>query len=831
MFAIKTKYRFVPVAILISVLAPASHCGAGPRAGARMPNVVFILADDLGWADPGRYHEHYAGTPALVPTPNMNRLCDEGMMFTDAQLPASLCAPNRFCLMTGNNPYRSRPGGTWNRTQSSAFHFGVAADDRLANPHRTIGDVLQDSGYRNAFYGKMHLGGDYFDSADVLQRNIPNNQLHLIDYSKRFRNGLLDHGFDYTFVNPDGIQGPMYLWFENDQYRPISDFAALVDGVDSGPASALRSYAGGETVGDGQIVDVGYGDSRFDTSDHGPILSHFAVKFIEDQVANHPNQPFMLYYATPAIHLPITPSVDGIVAAGATGLGDRSDFVSDLDQQVGRILGALDRLGIANNTLVIFTSDNGGHEAGSPAGQDPNGPWRGYKGNIWEGGHRVPFIWKWGDGTAAGSVIPPGKVCNQLVSPIDWVPSLVDLSGGTVAQDQHQDSTSLLPLLFSETPDAEAPVRQWMFLNGSNRDGIRMDDGVGKWVFLPSAGALPIELYSLVTDPQQANNLVAGYTLVADVPADHSQKARIQLMNTYYLDHNTANEARTTVAMNFRADLLETPNAIRDPGFEESNAGSSQPDADTLPWFILNQPADKFGSRAITNNGTTARSGSNMFSFQYFTIVNESLAQDITFPIDASQPHELSFWSKLGEASTNVNHTASPALRLQVLASPGGDVWTTVKTVTNLLPVLGSWTKFIMDLSPAELSAYNGQSMRITLKKINSNTAHRIAIDDFNLSRGTPFGEPSMKTPIPVPVLPPTASIVHGAELVELFFSGLDPGLTYHLEEVEDLSATWSRQASITGQASWNISRPVSGFNRFYRAAYPAKVEQLVLPP
>lgn len=831
MHVTKTKRWFFLFAVLTLNWVFAIHSMAGPKAGSRMPNVVFILADDLGWADPGRYHEHYAGTPALVPTPHINRLCDQGMLFTDAQLPASLCAPNRFCLLTGNNPYRSRPGGTWNRTQSSAFHFGVAADDRLANPHRTVGKVLQDAGYRNAFFGKMHLGGDYYDSADVLQRNLPNNQLHLIDYSKRFRNGLLDHGFDYTFVNPDGIQGPMYLWFENDQYRPVSDFSSQVDGVASGAASFLRSYAGGETVGDGQIIDVGYGDSRFDTSDHGPILSHFAVKFIEDHVANHPDQPFMLYYATPAIHLPITPSVDGIVAAGSTGLGDRSDFVSDLDQQVGRILGTLDRLGIADNTMVIFTSDNGGHEVGSPAGQDPNGPWRGYKGNIWEGGHRVPFVWKWGDGTSTGSIIPPGKVCNHLVSPIDWVSSLVDLTGGTVAQDQHQDSTSLLPLLFSETPDSEPPIRQWMLLNGSNRDGIRLNDAGGKWVFLPSAASMPIELYDLVTDPQQTTNLVAGYTLVSDVPANHVHKALVQKMNSYYLDHNSANDARTTVAMNFRADLIQTSNAIRDPGFEETNAATSQPDADTLPWFIHNQPSDKFGSRAIISNGTTARSGSNLFSFQYYTIVNESLAQDIVYPIDAVQSHELSFWAKLGEASTNVNHTGAPSLRLQVLASPGGDVWTVVKTLSNLLPVTGSWTRFSMDLSPAELSAFNGQSMRIAVKKLNSNTTHRIAIDDFNLSRSTAFGEQVMKTPIPVPVPPPSASILPGAGLVELFFAGLDPGLTYHLQEVGQLPGDWTTHASVTGQTSWNISRPSLGSNRFYRAAYPAKSEQLILPP
>ena len=134
MQSIREKCPWAFVVILMTTLGSTSDCMAGPRAGARMPNVVFILADDLGWADPGRYHEHSTGTPALVPTPNMNRLCDQGMMFTDAQLPASLCAPNRFSLLTGSNPYRSRPGGTWNRTQSSAFHYRSSRRRQAGQP-------------------------------------------------------------------------------------------------------------------------------------------------------------------------------------------------------------------------------------------------------------------------------------------------------------------------------------------------------------------------------------------------------------------------------------------------------------------------------------------------------------------------------------------------------------------------------------------------------------------------------------------------------------------------------------------------------------------------
>ena len=542
--------------LFLLVLSIFSHKAAGTQtAGDGLPNIVFFLADDIGWADPGRYHEHYSGNKAKVPTPNLDKLCDGGMMFLDAQLPAALCAPNRFSIMTGNYTQRSRPWGTWNRTASSAFHYGNANDDRIDNPHETIGTALKKKGYKTAYLGKMHFGGDFFDTNGTILRDQPNDELGQIDFSKRFRNGLLDHGFDYTFVTPDGIQGPLYAYFENDRYIPISSFANDVEGVTVSANSILKDFTKGERVGNGEMIQLGYGDSEFDTSEHGPILTHFAQQFMEDHVQNNNDSPFLLYYATPAIHVPLTPSTEGIEASGHSQIGPRADFVYDLDAQLGLLLDKLKELGIDKNTIVIFTSDNGGATSGGQAqiaaGQDPNGPLRGKKMSIYEGGHRVPMIWKWGDGTANGSVIPPNTKCEHLVSVMDWVASVIDLAGGEIAYDQHYDSISILPLLFTEEPDELPAPRNFHFYSIGDYRGVRMNDDQGKWFYKRVNVDGIVELYDIINDLEQTTNLVDGYASISEIPDNHPHKERIEVMENWFNTHKATFSPRTAEAYDY----------------------------------------------------------------------------------------------------------------------------------------------------------------------------------------------------------------------------------------------------------------------------------------
>lgn len=847
----------------------AASAAAAPRAGESLPNIIFFFADDLGWADVGRYHEYYADgvnepIPAPVPTPNMNRLCDEGMLFTDAQLPAALCAPNRFCVMTGSNTYRSRPWGTWNRTASSAFHYGNAADDRIGNPHRTVGSILQSAGYRTGYFGKMHFGGDFYDASGNLLRDLPNNELDRIDYTRKFDNGLLDHGFDYTFVTPDGIQGPMYAYFENDLYRPISDFAGEVEGVDVSAPSVLRSYAGGETIGNGEIIAEGYGDSEFDSSEHGPILAHFASRFIENHAANHPEKPFMVYYAAPAIHVPHTPSVAGIEAAGSTGLGERPDFVYDLDAQLGLLLDKLESLGLLDNTIFIVTSDNGAFpdalgdgQQQIAAGQEPNGPLRDSKGSIYEGGHRVPFIWRWGDGSAAGSVIPPGIVCNQLVSVIDWVPTMIDLVGGSVASDQHYDSVSLLPLLFSEQPDAGDPVRTMHHynLNSINQGGARMDDSEGKWFFKRNFDGTGVELYDLALDLGQTNNLVAGYDTVGAIPAGHPQKARIEAMNDWYAAHNSTNEPRTAPARNYAPPVESFGTRVVSINLTEFASDLQQIDSD-----------ESFG---IAAENSVVGNWVNLNQTASATNLENDLGAATTVDLNLTHPNG---WATFGNAYDDTplkggvddyvgtaNPTSLTLSDLQatfpwgckVIVYVGGYTASTGASITDGLTTyfyrpMGAPTAPVSFVETTDTTDDGPGTAPEAQYAVFGDAGTPVSADSITFTVTALYGGGAAiggvqiigeagagtfyKTPIPVPVPPPGLSI-DGPDL-SLHASRLEDDVSYELEGSSVTGEPWMFLDAIPegSGGSWAAPAPVSGNRYFYRLSFPGKTERFILP-
>ncbi|WP_432799211.1 sulfatase-like hydrolase/transferase [Poriferisphaera sp. WC338] len=543
----------------------ASHTLANV-AGESAPNVVFILADDIGYGDLGSFG-------GLVPTPNIDRLAAEGITFTDAHSPDALCAPSRFSLMTGSNPYRNgRPGGSWNINNSSAF--SANASHTAAGKHVTVGDVMQSAGYKTAFFGKMHFGGDAYDSSGNLVRS--QNQINDIDMSRTIGDTINQHGFDYSYGLQSGIQYAPYAFFENGKFAPIDPSKPADNSSTTMMSRTTISGPNGDSITAGPnpaLADVDYNSSQV-----GIQLSNKAVDFIDNHMNSNPDTPFMMYYASQAIHVPHTPPVDfdgdpstiDQPVAGHTG-GTTSDMIYELDLQVGKILDKLEAEGIADNTLIIFTSDNGGLDPVKTKATygDPNhksaGDLRDWKTSVYEGGHRVPFIAKWGDGTEAGSLIKPGSVSDQTIGGMDWVASMYDLTGQTMEADQAMDSVSLLPEMLGALPTNQT-LREYLFSFGAlGKTGDPANDLKGKevairmgdLVLLATKDGTPFELFDLGNDLAQQVNLI-----------NEAQYAdEIQQMRQFYLDHNDQLDPRSTTAVDYSDPNLRTTwGAVPEPG-------------------------------------------------------------------------------------------------------------------------------------------------------------------------------------------------------------------------------------------------------------------------
>ncbi len=456
------------------------------------PNIVFILADDLGYGDVGCYNPE-----AKVATPNLDRLAREGMRFTDAHAPSTVCTPSRYSLLTGRMAFRI--------PFRSVFE-GVGGPCLIKEDQLSLPQMLREQGYATAMTGKWHVGLSFFDKDGQRITKGGVEGVKTIDYTRAIPDAPIHRGFDQFFGTACcPATDYLYAYIEGDRI-PVPA-TALLD------KSKLpkHPYANDNRAG---MIAPGY-----DLEDLDQVFLQKSRAFLERHAKTQPKQPFFLYHSMNAVHLPSFASKQ---FQGATKAGPHGDFIGELDFIVGDLMKTLERLGLAENTVIMFSSDNGPevesvvHMRADHA-HDGARPWRGVKRDQWEGGHRVPFIVRW------PGKIAPGSISDQTVCLTDVMATCAAITGAKLPENAAQDSFNFLPALLGKPGGAEArpytlhqtgslalAIRKgpWKYLDHRGSGGNNYDKGQMKPFALPdSAPDAPGQLYNLASDPGETTNL------------------------------------------------------------------------------------------------------------------------------------------------------------------------------------------------------------------------------------------------------------------------------------------------------------------------------------
>ncbi len=462
-----------------------------------LPNIVIIYADDLGYGDLSCYN-----TNAAYKTPRLDRMAAEGIRFTDAHSPATICSPSRYGLLSGNLVCRTgrRP---------SAFE-GPGGPSYLAPGKLTIAEMLQAKGYRTGVFGKWHLGLTWLDKSGKQLGGGFNDSL-LIDYEKStpLVDGPNQRGFDESFITPNcPTTDPLYIYIENGMVAVSASERHRRDTLPN-PGAKWR-----------WDNDEGWKSPGYEFVNADLLFFDNTKAFIVEHRKTYPNQPFFAILSTQIAHAPVLPAEE---FSGATQAGARGDFVFELDTLVGRLLDQLDELGIDKDTLVLFNSDNGPdtlhtHWMRTDHDHDAAGGLRGMKRDGWEGGHRVPFIARW------PGYIPPRHVSSQLTNTTDIFATLASVVGYVLPDDVAVDSFDMLPAMLRTQLDevsirphmltqsfrGEFQLRQgdWKFLDHMGSGGNNYDEGIMRRYVLPeTAPEATGQLYNLASDPGETSNL------------------------------------------------------------------------------------------------------------------------------------------------------------------------------------------------------------------------------------------------------------------------------------------------------------------------------------
>lgn len=480
------NFKFLIVAL---ILAPVTTGWGQPIDSNgddnQKPNIVFILADDLGYGDIKCFNPS-----GKIPTPNLDRMAANGIMFTDAHTSSAVCTPTRYGILTGRY--------NWRTPLKSSVLSGYSKS--LIKPNRTtVASMLQRQGYTTAYIGKWHLGWDWDIQKEDSKLHRDNlSALPKVDFSKAIKNGPESHGFDYSFGFSGSLDMAPYVYVENGMATNVPTKTTV--SVDE-----KGFWRSGPTSND---------------FDHAMVLQDLtdkAIRFIDEK--SNGNTPFFLYFPLPAPHTPILPTTKFL---GKSNTNMYGDFVMQVDDVVGQIRKILTQKGISENTLLIFTSDNGCSPKAdlkelAKVDHIPGYHFRGGKADIYEAGHRVPFIAEW---PAQGL---RNTSSDKTICTTDFFATCAELTNYETLDTEAEDSYSFLPLIKGEADD---DIRSYIVhhsINGSF--AIRQGDwklcvcpGSGGWSFprpqdikSQNLDLPPMQLFNLKEDIGETNNLVSEY--------------------------------------------------------------------------------------------------------------------------------------------------------------------------------------------------------------------------------------------------------------------------------------------------------------------------------
>jgi len=473
--------------IIISIVSLNSSCQPREVSSEQSdkPNIIFILADDMGYGD-----VQILNPDSKISTPNLNRIAAEGMIFSDAHTPSSVCTPTRYGLLTGRYCWRS----SLKRGVLNGYGRPLIEVERP-----TIASVLKSQGYVTGIVGKWHLGLDFTTGQDEKD----------IDYSREIEHGPNQLGFNYSYIIPASLDFPPYVYLEN-------GIVTAQEILNEESSKFPLFWREGPRAQDFIMEE---------TLDH---LLEKAVGFIHQEAQT--NKPFFLYFPLTAPHKPVFPHER---FEGESGLGPYGDFIAQVDWTVGEVLSTLDELGISKNTLLVYTSDNGSYmysfdkdqeadhvsdsslQGYHPDNHKANNNFRGTKADIWEAGHRVPFLVRW------PAKIQTGSRCDKTICLTDFFATAAEVSGAIIPDGGAEDSYSFLSLLLEREEKYSRPpvihhsvsgmfaIRdgKWKLVLGNGSGGREKPAG--------SAFERPYTLFDLHADDDEANNLYEEYPEIA----------------------------------------------------------------------------------------------------------------------------------------------------------------------------------------------------------------------------------------------------------------------------------------------------------------------------